>query len=575
MNQNLILHSFSFILSLAFPSFLIYFWGLTGLDFDSGIQWTEIVVTKNIWIEYPHHPYILIILNLFKSLIVFPEDLISRTILIYILFYSAGIMGFSFIVSLFPIKSFESKLIIILTSISPCLLYQLRSLEDNLIGFPFLVWAVYYFINYIHKPETKNIILASIFSALSMVIGLTYIGWVGGLGLGFYVFPFFTSGDGRWKIAMKNAIIYGFWTLSLIILLSFMKDYASSKEFFYTLKLFSKSPYELYCSLVSQFSISLLGISWSILSTILAIFGLDTFMATSQSIKIYIVFFVISIGFIYVSYSNFKKKSIYFPLCIVILFVATFNMAYIVTSLENTYYERGDWVVLALPLFLILLMLELDWKYKNSILLFFIVIPLSSYLYFQRNVSGEYKDMIYVKKNFITYFYDYSYFLEFGKEDSISDHSKKILGKLCKESEFKESYSSIGMINLVFENNCYIYNSEKYPEFPTKCNYINTKEDLSRIVNNSPKPYLQTLLKYKTGELSDTPDCNTLLDQIKTCSSLLTQATPKVQKKLQESILNICNANPSASLQCLTKYRDSCRPFNGCVMKNYIKSQSY
>ncbi len=572
MGSNLIFHIFSFLISIFIPISLIYFWGLTGLDFDNGIQWTEILLTENIWIDYPHHPYILFILNIFQNIILFPQEQLYKTITIYIIFYSVGIMGFSLIVSLFPLKNIEKILIIIITSVSPCLLYQLRSLEDNLIGFPFLVWALYYFISYIHNPNISKIIASSVLSSLSLVIGLTYIGWIGGLGLGFLVFPFFVSKN--WKDSLKNGIIYGFLTIILVLVLSFLKDFASSQNLFYTLKLFSKSPYELYCSFVSQFSVSLLGISWSILSTILAIFGLDTFMATSQPLKIYILFIAIFITFIYITYSNFNKNTLYFPLCMGISFAGIFNMAYNATSLDNTYYERGDWVVLAIPLFLILLMIELNWKWKNLILVFFIVAPLSSYLYFQRNVSGEYKEMTYAKKNFSTYFYDYSYFLEFGKEDSMSEHTTKTLGNLCEEKEFKESYSVIGMLNLTFDSNCYIYNSKNYPEFPTKCKYINQKEELLGVVNKSPNPYSQNLIKYEIGELSDNPDCSTLLEQFKDCSSLLTQATPKVQKKLQESILKVCNSNPSESLQCLTKYRDSCRPFNGCVMKNYVKGQN-
>jgi hypothetical protein len=572
MGSNLIFHIFSFLVSIFIPISLIYFWGLTGLDFDNGIQWTEILLTKNIWNDYPHHPYIIFTLNIFQNIILFPQDQLNKTITIYIIFYSVGIMGFSFIVSLFSLKSTQKILIIILTSVSPCLLYQLRSLEDNLIGFPFLVWALYYFISYIHKPNIKKIIASSVLSSLSLVIGLTYIGWIGGLGLGFLVFPFFVSKN--WKDSLKNAIIYGFLTIILVLILSLMKDFASSKNLFYTLKLFSKSPYELYCSFVSQFSVSLLGFSWSILSTILAIFGLDTFMATSQSLKIYILFFAIFITFIYITYSNFKKNSLYFPLCMGISFAGLFNMAYNATSLDNTYYERGDWVVLAIPLFLILLIIEVNWKWKNLILVFFIIAPLSSYLYFQRNVSGEYKEMTNAKKNFSTYFYDYSYFLEYGKEDSMSEHITKTLGNLCEEKEFQESYSAIGMLNLAFDNNCYIYNSKNYPEFPTKCKYINQKEELLEVVKKSSNHYSQNLIKYEIGELSDNPDCNTLLEQFKVCSSLLTQATPKVQKKLQESILNVCNSDPFASLKCLTKYRDSCRPFNGCVMKNYVKSQN-
>ena len=402
MGSNLIFHIFSFLISIFIPISLIYFWGLTGLDFDNGIQWTEILLTKNIWIDYPHHPYILFILNIFQNIILFPQEQLYKTITIYIIFYSVGIMGFSLIVSLFPLKNIEKILIIIITSVSPCLLYQLRSLEDNLIGFPFLVWALYYFISYIHNPNISKIIASSVISSLSLVIGLTYIGWIGGLGLGFLVFPFFVSKN--WKDSLKNGILYGFLTIILVLVLSFLKDFASSQNLFYTLKLFSKSPYELYCSLVSQFSVSLLGFSWSILSTILAIFGLDTFMATSQSLKIYILFITIFITFIYITYSNFKKNTLYFPLCICISFAGIFNMAYNATSLDNTYYERGDWVVLAIPLFLILLMIELNWKWKNLILVFFIVAPLSSYLYFQRNVSGEYKEMTYAKKEFFNLF---------------------------------------------------------------------------------------------------------------------------------------------------------------------------
>ena len=572
MGYTFIFHVVSFLISISIPISLIYFWGLTGLDFDSGIQWTEILITKNIWFDYPHHPYLLFLLNIFQNIILFPQDQLNKTITIYIIFYSVGIMGFSAIVSLFYLKNTEKILIIIVTSVSPCLLYQLRSLEDNLIGFPFLVWALYFYISYIHNPHIDKIIASSVLSSLSLLIGLTYIGWIGGLGLGFLVFPFFVSKN--WKDSLKNGILFGFLTIILVLILSLIKDLASSKDLFSTLKLFSKSPYELYCSLVSQFSVSLLGFSWSILSTILAIFGLDTFMATSQSIKIYILFLTIFITFIYVTYSNFKKKSLYFPLCLGISFAGLFNMAYIVSSLENTYYERGDWVVLAIPLFLILLMIEVNWKWKNIVLIFFIITPLSSYLYFQRNVSGEYKEMTNTKKNFSSYFYDYSYFLEFGKEDSMSEHITKTLGNLCEEKEFKESYSSIGMLNLVFDSNCYIYNSKNYPQFPTKCRYINKKEDLIEEIKNSPKYYAQNLIKYEIGELSDNPNCNTLLDQFNVCSSLLTQATPKAQKKLQESILKVCNSNSIASLQCLTKYRDSCRPFNGCVMKNYVKAQN-
>jgi hypothetical protein len=130
------------------------------------------------------------------------------------------------------------------------------------------------------------------------------------------------------------------------------------------------------------------------------------------------------------------------------------------------------------------------------------------------------------------------------------------------------------MLNLTFDSNCYIYNSKNYPEFPTKCKYINKKEELIEQIKKSPNYYSQNLIKYEIGELSDNPDCSTLLEQFKVCSSYLTQATPKVQKKLQETILNLCNSNPSVSLECLTKYRDSCRIFNGCVMKSYVKSQN-
>lgn len=544
--KNIIIIFLSLLISIIVFNIYIFL----PLDWDTSYELIKMYYNE-IWNNYNHHQFVVPYLKFFFNIFSFIDNDYKRFAIIFFFHYFLSLIVLWEIIKLFS-KNFLFNLIYFISfSISGILLFLVLTFEDSVLTLPYYLLSFYFFILFYEKKQTRLIIISAIVSGFSVSVNSSDFFFVVSV-LGFFLVMILN--DIIFEKKINKFYIYIFIIYFIIfsftlLLLLLIKSHLGRENLFFLISETFVSPYKRYSFLIGESGITLPRFikTFNALSFILI---QDTRFLTQFNINIVLYNFIILSVQVYAIWLLRHYKPI-----IAIVFVLFINIFLLVTSDENAINER---LISSIFIFIIMIKSPKKWIPIFFSLLFFY----STFNLKNHHLQNETNDLIFkISKYRVVYvpiyhFYNEKFIQKLNKKEIQND-------RLINSS----SMPIIALSQLIFNNECYIYNPYDitFPYLPKNCKVINkineniTNKDLSDIYID---PYLLDIIHNKTWT------CDDLKNYLKQCNHTLKSYITKKSDFFDEHFINqSCN---SISIDCVQKVQFSCNYIYYC-QKSFLE----